>query len=385
MMQPKISDFDTDTISSDLVKFFYDLASQGRGDGARGRYFYMLHILEYAYSEKIESYQPSKAIDQWLVLLFDVVSNYHQPYTNTSEQNYHSIQKALEQKFTSFIEQLRQMGWRHIASITKTFTRRYIIDNDENLRYIPEEQAHYFIGNMSMATIFSKYMQRWRTSSSSEGKHPIAISRLKNIRNKFSPCYGQVIASYHQAKQAKNQALTMVDIIAMLPFSGIRVVTQVVSILEKHENLLPDSYSFATFYALASNASASKEHARHKYKPRIWRAPQDYLPVDDNAIYNTFINTWQQKDKAQKDKPLQRNYELARLGLSRYFARAIHLIDTYLRTYKDNLKEFHSSKSDEAGESWYKSIQDNINEIEALSAQIRGQVALNYQQQRKKT
>lgn len=351
-----------------LVQHFYNLATRGGGDSARGRYFYMLHALEYAYAEGLESYTPHKKIDQWLVLLFDLITNFQHPYHATLEQNHTTIRHALAQRYQDFIATLKKIGWHHIATITDNITKKHLRQKTELGLYLSLEDMTLFIDNMTLNNLFQEYFPQILDNPPTDGNHPIGRTRLTELRKKFAQLYAEVVQRY---REDVAYPLASVQLIASLPFSALRVIEHITTVLQQHENLEPHNYDFAVLYALATNAL---QHKRSKgVTARWWRAPDAYVDPqrDTNTdLYDTLTIRRQAKTSTR------RNYELARLGLSVPFAKAIRVLDDWLEHSPEKLQPLHHHRP------WYQHIQNYCNEIDALSAQLRGRVSQAYHAQK---
>lgn len=340
-----------------LVDHFYNLALEGHGDLARGRYFCVLHLLELACSKNVSKYRPSKAPQQWLALLFDVTGDYLNGYlvSGKSKQEIRElIIKQLEQPWQSFIKSLRKVSLYEISILTDKTIKNYLLMESSLKFYLDQESlVQLDIDAMSVLDVFC-----WlpKLSKIGKGKHTIGGNLLKLVRKLFSEVWYDAIKLLSQ-----KQKPSFVYIFACLPLSGISLLNIIAHYLaEKHKNF-PEDYSFAVFYMLATNSTAFKTK-QPELMARQWQVINCYVSEQDKINFATLFDSDSRKDS---NRPL----ELISLGLSAAFPQAIRVIDSWLE-HCNNFPELLGNQS------WHKSVTENLDCIEAEEALVLEAVML---------
>ncbi len=365
-----------------LVDHFYNLALKGRGHLSRGKYFFALHLLEYALSKELTTHGPRAKPHLWLKLLFDVVNDYFHGYaasqdSGASEEDLKQlIKEELEQPWQVFITKVhtvgREVGWDNIAQMVDRAIKRYLkrkkLQNDSLSLYLGvEELAELDVNAMRVADVFC-----WLPSLVDESKpkdkakHESGRTLVKTLQALLSEPWYETIKEYSEVLEGhlrKNSQMPLfVYLFACLPPSGIALVNVISDYLKKthhkfpkgyilpEQNKVPEgqTYSFIIFYVLTSNPPS-------KSQGRYWQFANCYHSEWDEIDFELLFDV--------EEKVSARPLEIVCLSLSAVFPQIISVIDQWLEIC-DDFPELHGNQA------WYASLEKYLDEIDNLQSSV---------------
>ena len=374
-----------------LIDHFYNLALRGRGHLSRGKYFFALHLLEFAIGKKLTTHGPRAKPHLWLKLVFDVVNDYFHGYaanqdSGVSEENLKLlIQKELEQPWQDFITKVQTIGkevnWENIAQMIDRAIKRYLkrkkLESGSLSLYLgPEELAELDVNAMRVADVFCWLPELVDESKPKDRtKHESGRTLVKTLQALLSEPWFEVINEHSKIiinanllenkKSMENDRIPLlVYLFGCLPPSGITLVNIISDYLKKTYNKFPkgyklsekgkiieeeQTYSFVVFYILISN-SPSKSYGRHWEPSSCYRSEWD--EVDFEMLFDV-------GDKKVSTRPL----ELVHLGLSSIFPQVITIFDRWLENC-DGFSELHGNQA------WYVSLEEHIDRIDSLQSSV---------------
>jgi hypothetical protein len=162
-----------------LVTHFRRLSTQGRGDGARGRNFHALFVLEFAYRERLLAFHPSRRPSDWLAMLFDLVSEFQEAYLSRDVCEEAVIRARLQQSWQAFLQDLRSAGLSHVAEVTDAVVKRRVAATVE-LWLRPELLGEANVDSLALCEVFD-LLPPLKSATKDRSKHPAGSTLRKDL------------------------------------------------------------------------------------------------------------------------------------------------------------------------------------------------------------
>lgn len=317
-----------------LAADFATLVTGSRGDSARGKNFYTLHLLDFIWSQPqfpLYTYRPTRNPAAFLAMVFDLIGDYLHGYADRlqdeSGRTKHTpslqttIRRRLGTRWDCFIDELVIAGLSHLAAVLDETTKTVLRSRSRSslpsylhrLRVymtpsqLAQVKVNALIDHLTVMEVFS-YLGFRKLSASGQEQHPVGGDLRKSIRETFDEGWQRALE-----KQSERNLVTL---FASQPVDILRLTAMAAT-----SNELTDC-DFAVFYAVITDAKAPG---------RTWQPPEAYVGSGEED-QQTFAYLTARTPQDVLSRKLQ---GLARLGLSSTFPKAIRVLDTWLAQAED--------------------------------------------------
>jgi hypothetical protein len=339
-----------------MAEFFYGLIAEGRGDGARGRNFHILHVLNFVWSEprlSLHRYRPSRNPGAFLAMAFDLLGDYLCGHgERLLEDQPHLVLPIIKSwlglPWHAFRKRAIVAGLPYLAAVLDETVRVALRTPSKSsfpaylkrlrLYMTPAQLARLDVNALIDRLPVGKILFYLRFTAlpvrePGDERHPIGGDLRKAIRKTFDLAWRRALE-----RQEKHDLVTF---FAGLPVDGLR--------------LLSSDDDFAVFYARLTDG---------REPGRIWQAPALY--VEEDWQHFLFLT-------GRLDRLTRRELGLSRLGLSTTFPETIRYLDGLLE-HAAGFPELHARRPwREAVESHKDRItQARLRFVEALAQELRG-------------
>ena len=337
-----------------LVAYFARLGIEGRGDSARGRNMYALHLLDFIWSQPrlpLHHYRPTRNPAAFLAMIFDLVGDHLQGDGDGAALGssgrllvQDTIRWRLGTRWDCFIDELASAGLPHLAAVLDETMKAVLRLRSRSslpaylqrlkLYMTPSQltqvKVDALIDRLSVLEVLSHL--DFEGAETGHEQHPVGGDLRKSIRRAFDDGWRRTLEG-----QGKHNLITL---FACLPLDGLRLLASQ-GVREASE------FDFAVFYALITDAKAPG---------RMWQPPAAYVGADEDWQHFAFL-------AARQDATSRKTQGRARLGISSTFPNTIRALDGWLESAVD-FPELHTRRA------WHRTVTEARDEIAQARARF---------------
>ena len=317
------------------------LAINGRGDDARGRHLASLYALEWAYSNGLFAYRPSRDPGHWMLLLLDVAG----------ARAGLSPSDRVAMSADALFARLSEIDLRHIVAQT----RAVVVEHVARRLGLPVQFAEPLLARMSVAAVVNLLGVGPAGATRAE-KHPQGRQVRKVLRARVDGGWERRLGALEPAVERDPRVL-----LAALPISfGLSLTTVQSAMLRVGEDLA--QAPFAVYYALLTDARRGG---------RVWRPPDRYVAGGcyDRATFDLAVGHALDAVRSRKRR-YRRSSALSELGMSALFPATVARLDAWLERYPFTPFRLDDGPSAMGPVDWYRWAQTEMECIEALHGDL---------------
>lgn len=310
------------------------LASEGRGDDARGRNLATLYVLEWTYARGQMDYRPRRDVSGWLIMLADIAG----------ARLGLGPADRLCLAFHDFLGALESVGLRHVACQTRRATYDALSKKLATSHLLIEP----FADRMQLASVLWHLGHPGKRSPSPE-KHPQARHLRKTLRARLDDAWDLALHG-----RERNGPIDELGFLAALPLSFDVASGVVQAALQRVDEDL-GAVPFAVFYALLTDARRGG---------RVWRPAERYVEgvaysrtTFEAAVGHALVAT------RSRRRRYARSAALSELGLSALFPTTVARLDAWLDSYRLPAFEVTAPEGRGATEDWYTWARRQVDQI----------------------